>query len=291
MPRSGAASPASMSGPLSDDECSIVELPTSGSSFARTNNYCAACRTRDTDVWWKAPKGLSTPYLCDSCGVNWRKYADLSSRPTTREETSMNSSTPAPLGSVKAREKREGTPLTAPVTKKAKVATSSGSIKSTPPLKDEDIRCLSCYRWAPQGKDMLKCKQCGVTVHAGACGAMIELSSPSDSWICDLCENEKTQEFSLANHCLLCPRPTQREIAARAGKRYPPTDSYLRACKPTEGQGWVHALCSVFIPELQYSDASRLRIVEGVSTIPGWRWQRVCSSQSKPILLANGTFP
>lgn len=56
---------------------------------------------------------------------------------------------------------------------------------------------------------------------------------------------------------------------------YPPPDSYLRACKPTEGQAWVHVLCSVFIPEINYSDAERLRLVEGVSAIPQYRWQNV----------------
>ena len=59
---------------------------------------------------------------------------------------------------------------------------------------------------------------------------------------------------------------------------YPPPDSYLRACKPTEGQAWVHVLCSVFIPELTYSDATRLRLVEGISAIPQHRWQNVSVS-------------
>lgn len=72
--------------------------------------------------------------------------------------------------------------------------------------------------------------------------------------------------------CLLCPRmrrdPKKKLI-------YPPPDSYLRACKPTEGQAWVHVLCSVFIPEINYSDAARLRLVEGVSAIPQYRWQNV----------------
>ena len=59
---------------------------------------------------------------------------------------------------------------------------------------------------------------------------------------------------------------------------YPPPDSYLRACKPTEGQAWVHVLCSVFIPEITYSDASKLRLVEGISAIPVYRWQNVSNS-------------
>lgn len=283
VPRSGAASPASRSAVVTDDECSIVELPSSGPSFPRSSNFCAACRTRESDIWWKAPKGLSTPYLCNSCGVNWRKYADLNARPTTREETSMNTSTTAPLGAAKVREKREGTPLTAPVAKKPKVAMGSASATSTPPPQDEEpskvqYRCLSCYRWGPHGKEILKCKQCAVTLHAGASGVMLEPGMPVDAWLCELCENEKTQEYSLANHCLLCPKPPPRDTVNGAARSevYPPADSYLRACKPTEGQGWVHALCSVFVPEVQFSDASRLRVVEGVSTIPSFRWQRVC---------------
>ena len=56
---------------------------------------------------------------------------------------------------------------------------------------------------------------------------------------------------------------------------YPPPDTYLRACKPTEGQAWVHVLCSAFIPEITFSDAARLKLVEGISAIPARRWQNV----------------
>ena len=59
---------------------------------------------------------------------------------------------------------------------------------------------------------------------------------------------------------------------------YPPPDTYLRACKPTEGQAWVHVLCSVFIPEITFSDAAQLKLVEGISAIPQHRWQNVSVS-------------
>jgi len=38
----------------------------------------------------------------------------------------------------------------------------------------------------------------------------------------------------------------------------------------------VHVLCSVFVPELQFTDSSRLRIVEGISIIPHHRWSTRC---------------
>lgn len=74
--------------------------------------------------------------------------------------------------------------------------------------------------------------------------------------------------------CLLCPRagPVERKM-----KHWPPHDTFLRACKPTEGQGWTHLLCAVFTPELTFTDAARLRLVEGMSTISRHRWTTVSS--------------
>ena len=89
-----------------DDEGSIM------TELKKNHNSCGAWRTRECEAWWKAPKGLPTNVLCDSCGLSWRKYADLNVRPL-REEIIANS---------KAKEnKREGTPLSAPSAKRAKV--------------------------------------------------------------------------------------------------------------------------------------------------------------------------
>ena len=61
-----------------DDNSSIIAQPSKTPS-------CGACRTRDSKTWWKAPKGLPTNILCDICGTNWRKYADLNVRPVREE--------------------------------------------------------------------------------------------------------------------------------------------------------------------------------------------------------------
>lgn len=87
---------------LSEDEASIVSQPTKAPG-------CGACRTRESKIWWKAPKGLATSILCDTCGTNWRKYADLNVRPMREESVP------------KAKEKREGTPLAGPSAKRVKV--------------------------------------------------------------------------------------------------------------------------------------------------------------------------
>ena len=93
--------------PTEDDDGSIDLRPT------RSNPACGACRTRESKAWWKAPKGLATNILCDNCGLNWRKYADLNVRPVRDESLAS--------GKTKAIEKREGTPLGGPTAKRAKV--------------------------------------------------------------------------------------------------------------------------------------------------------------------------
>ncbi|PCH36401.1 hypothetical protein WOLCODRAFT_81894 [Wolfiporia cocos MD-104 SS10] len=235
-----------------EDNASIIVTLTRG-------NNCGCCRTRESEVWWKAPKGLPTNVLCDNCGLSWRKYADLNVRPV-REEIMAK-----PKG-----EKREGTPLNGNAAKRVKVSTHSSLSDCS---SSRGLRCLACLKNGPMGK-VLRCKQCQFRVHAGSCGVVPDPATV-ESWVCELCANEKTLEASLNSDCLLCPRPKRDPQNKNAP--YPPPDNYLRACKPTESQAWVHVLCSVFIPEVVYSDATRLRLVEGISAIPQWRWTNNCN--------------
>ncbi|KAI0791951.1 hypothetical protein C8Q75DRAFT_610949 [Abortiporus biennis] len=243
-----------VSGNVTDDDDSsiIMDLP-SGKPTT-----CGACRTRESEVWWKGPKG-NAEILCENCSVSWRKYADINVR-SSREETVVK----------KTVEKREGTPLTGPVQKRPRTTSRT----STPPVPQAtaQIKCTACHKNGPMGK-VLRCKQCHFRVHAGTCGAVFDATSP-ESWLCDLCQNDKTQDASVIPDCLLCPRT--RKDPKKKGYN-PPADSYLRACKPTEGQAWVHAVCSVFIPEVSYTDATKLKLVEGISTIPLYRWMNKCT--------------
>jgi len=244
---------------LSDDEGSIISPPPSKSPT------CGACRTSESKVWWKAPKGLPTDILCDGCGTSWRKYADLNVRPI-REES-------LPVIKPRVTEKREGTPLSGPSSKRARTSVSVPPTPPPPPASNvPQIRCLACMKNGPIGK-VLKCKICQFRIHAGSCGAVVD-PALLESWTCELCSNEESLEASINPDCLLCPR-------APADKKkeppYPPPDSFLRACKPTEGQGWAHVLCSVFTPETTFTDSSRLRLVEGLTAISRHRWLTRCS--------------
>ena len=250
----------------SDSEGSIVRTP------SKAHASCGACRTRDTNLWWKAPKGLPTPVLCDACGISWRKYADLNHLRPIREEAAA-----AKQGKA---EKREGTPLAGSNSKRVKVsvlssigarmgikhgglaAQTNGSISSTPPSTASNgspqHRCLACHKYG-SGK-VFKCKECQTRVHSGefhlshfyirpdtyslylgACG-IVDPGSV-ESWICDLCQNEKTAEASLVRHYLVTlllaspitfPEPRLRALCstqARARQEgITPTCRFVLAC-------------------------------------------------------------
>lgn len=93
-----------------------------------------------------------------------------------------------------------------------------------------------------------------------------------DQWTCEICENEETLEASINTDCLLCPRASAED---KKKGIWPNPASFLRGCKPTESQGWSHVLCAVFTPELTFTDASQLRLVEGMNTVSRHKWLAV----------------
>ena len=76
---------------------------------------------------------------------------------------------------------------------------------------------------------------------------------------------------------MLCPRSSSDRKGALNSAAVKRDAGFLRSGKPTEGQSWVHTLCSIFHPDVQYADAGLLRTVEGVSTIPAQKWSAMCN--------------
>lgn len=210
----GKKAPAPPASPISDDEGSFVtETPRGGYS-------CGACRTRESDMWWKAPKGLASAVLCDNCGISWRKYADLNVRPLREEAVSK-----------KTGEKREGTPLANSTNKRARVR--DGSICCVAlaefvycrvtPMRLRYL-CRHRHRHLYRNSDAWRVTRTAqlrksfdaanassvciqvkylvslftymLTFNEGVCGVIPD-ESTFESWTCDLCANEKNLEASL----------------------------------------------------------------------------------------------
>lgn len=163
-----AETPAPDSSDAGDNESTINAASLPSASLSRMS--CGSCRKKDSQSWWKAPRGLdfSAAVLCDACSMNWRKYADVKS---SRPDDSIKA---------KGADKRESTPFNAPISKRIKVSPpcvgdtmlnrlwrcqvdSDGRIQ--PALKVQ--RTCVCCRKGGTEHSVLVCLGCNVTVHAG----------------------------------------------------------------------------------------------------------------------------
>jgi len=99
---SRADTPAADSSDADDNESAINASSLSSASLSRGVS-CGSCRKKDSQRWWKAPRGLdfATAVLCDACSMNWRKYADVKS---SRTDDGIK---------VKGADKKDNTPLSA----------------------------------------------------------------------------------------------------------------------------------------------------------------------------------
>ncbi|KAG8958510.1 putative PHD type zinc finger protein with BAH domain-containing protein, partial [Tulasnella sp. 419] len=244
-----------------DDEGSVVNGQLENTKESAI--MCGSCKTKDSTVWWKAPRGLISSIMCDTCGIAWRKYGDIKGpskqddHPPQSKKQQAAAAAAAAAAEKEKTEKRDSEPLPLPPPKRQK--------QMPPPNKHG--ACACCRKVGLAGT-VVKCEDCGLVVH-GSCYGVSKADAAVEPWLCEVCANEKHQEFSLVSNCLLCPRPPFAQAPPPAKGS---SGEFLRAWKPTEGRGWVHAICAVFIPEVAFTDASRLRMVEGMSSLPKWRW-------------------
>jgi len=76
-------------------------------------------------------------------------------------------------------------------------------------------------------------------------------------------------------HCVLCPKDLTALINKIKSKKAPSDFDILSAMKPTEGLRWAHILCSTWMPDVLFADAAKLKMVEGIMSLPEERWATV----------------
>ncbi|KAJ9117562.1 hypothetical protein QFC22_004412 [Naganishia vaughanmartiniae] len=120
---------------------------------------CAICGNKKVESWYKAPRSQSGPYLCNWCGLSFRKYGVAIPYKGTLDDAN------------KKADKREGTPLDPPTLKKLKIAAAVAAVSkpSTPPPPPPPplkiVPCCLCLRLEP--KIMARCKNCTFAIHPG----------------------------------------------------------------------------------------------------------------------------
>jgi len=128
----------------SDDEGSLHNA-----SYVSANRMqCAACSTRNSNVWWKCPRTVQGIAMCESCGSNYRKYGVISF--------------------VKADDAKGRSDKKEPKSKRAKGDTGSGTSTPVPQSAPKLPPCSCCRKMEPKAT-MARCKTCTFSVHAGMC--------------------------------------------------------------------------------------------------------------------------
>ncbi|EST08379.1 Zinc finger, PHD-finger [Kalmanozyma brasiliensis GHG001] len=273
---------------------------------------CAMCSTTSSRIWYKGPASLANRVLCVNCGIYWRKYAAETFNPDLVSVNTRNKSSTATAAAPGTSEDGLGV---APPSKlvrttrdgKAVTPATSPSPAQPPPVpKPEPLKCVMCKRIEPK-KKLAQCRQCSLSVHQG-CYGLTDAEVETAQWLCDPCNNEQTQEAALLPRCILCSHVAQEDAAAVMAKyaasiasggdgkaRGRPRVSTsvssddikkdalvkaplgaLDAFKPTECNNWAHVLCSVFIPEVVFSDTTRLKTVESCGNLPTHRYEALC---------------
>jgi hypothetical protein len=172
-----------------------------------------------------------------------------------------------------------------------------------PPPPPRVVPCCLCLKLEP--RIIARCKNCTFAIHPGKSPYSQQLRHESDAhslagcygipaadvnvdWLCEPCNNEKNLDASLVCltdagagsstdkqtfryqdiTCVLCPRKLPKLVRPiKIRPKVMPDFDFLDALKTTEGYKWAHILCSIFVPDITYADASRLKVAEGIMSI------------------------
>ncbi|KAF1795179.1 Chromodomain-helicase-DNA-binding protein 7 [Phytophthora cactorum] len=116
---------------------------------------------------------------------------------------------------------------------------------SVDPQEDEEMWCRVCF--SDQGfldDPIVQCEKCSVAVHQ-YCYGIESVPEGDDPWFCDFC-TESNGSSSDAT-CELCPLKRQKS-----------------AFKKTVEDKWVHVVCALWAPGVQFSDVERMSGVKHV---------------------------
>ncbi|GAA6062897.1 hypothetical protein JCM10212_004346, partial [Sporobolomyces blumeae] len=257
----------------SDDERgSVCDAPTNAAQ--RRTRFCAICEATDSNKWYHCPDNVSelevkpVPLvMCETCGFRWRHYG--AQYPPTADDLKMVVDKPE-------RKKRavvappEDEPTSTAIRRTAREPKPKEPTPPPPPPPKPVIPkrpCLLCKRFEPKTA-LYQCDRCTLAGHASCYG--VAEGTPTEGWLCDLCEREKQRNrLVLHPRCVLCPSPVPE-----SDKVAPLTA--LDCLKPTELNNYVHLLCGVWHPELRMSEPAMLSTVEAFALLPTSRAEEEC---------------
>ena len=181
-----------------------------------------------------------------------------------------------------------------------------------PPLipeqpKFKTLPCAICGEMEPLGDEHFCCRHCRLTVHRNCYG--ISEGRSAQKWLCDMCSNDATNQYSTNYECIMCPlryhevdimeppktshkKKTDREREKERIEKELVTDAVVKyhhkqeeqgrplfprePLKPTASNHWMHVVCAVWTPWIKFRDANSFDKAEGVLGIPANKFREVC---------------
>ena len=181
-----------------------------------------------------------------------------------------------------------------------------------PPLIPEQpkfrtLPCAVCGDMEPLEDEHFCCRHCRLTVHRNCYG--ISEGRSAQKWLCDMCSNDATNQYSTSYECILCPvqyhevdimeppkashkKKSDREREKERLEKEMVMEALIKyhqkqeesgrplfprePLKPTASNHWMHVVCAVWAPWIKFRDASLLDKAEGVLTIPANKFREVC---------------
>ncbi|KAI4676626.1 uncharacterized protein J4E84_009461 [Alternaria hordeiaustralica] len=216
------------------------------------------------------------------------------------------------------------TPVNEPVSKKKEKEKAAPAPKApTPPPvpAPPKLKPLPCAVCRSSEGTRLECAACRLTVHKPCYG--VEDTRQANKWYCDPCKNDKKESVSYTYECVLCPQQEseqefyeqpkithkkrtdrdrererlEKELIDKAKDEYRLRQQEKgrplvprEPLKRTADNNWVHVYCAIWHPEIKFSSATRLDMVEGIGA-PTLRYDavfKVSRRDAVPTVTMNG---
>lgn len=148
-----------------------------------------------------------------------------------------------------------------------------------------DAVCDVCFDGDSEANNqILFCDGCNVAVHQACYGVP---AVPSGHWYCDWCS--VNTGIRPNRECAVCPNEggaLKRCYTSQASKN-------RRHRRNDKSRSWVHACCTVWMPELHYKDENKRRVL-GLDKMNKKRWNRrcvICKEESGASIQCASTDP
>jgi hypothetical protein len=195
---------------------------------------CFHCLSERSETWHKLPlmfdpTGMKKQTMCDPCRDYWLHYAIL--RPISGQQL-VSGIFLLSYYAGRIKRKRAKSPSVPPEDTNEIRRSHKKKVQKAAVEEIFDSCAVCTAKFSVKDNKLLKCVDCGLSVHQACFGAYPENEA---EFSCSRCENKRDPEAAIVYNCILCPYKGKEQMTA---------------LKKTIGSNWVHQQCAIFLPEV-----------------------------------------